>query len=81
MCESLAVQGYRLTARRHDERAPGGSLHVHWIALTTSATQADGVLRTTIGSGWDVTLVAAGPAVMKEARARGALAVGFVARV
>ena len=81
MCEGLTVQGYRLTARRHDEQAPGGSLHVDWIALATSATQADGVLRATLGSGWDVTLVAAGPAIMREARARGGLAVGFVTRV
>ncbi len=81
MCESLTVQGYRLTARRHDEQAPGGSLHIDWIALATSATQADGLLRATIGSGWDVTLVAAGPAIMREAWARGGLAIGFVARV
>ena len=75
------IQGYRLTARRHNELAPGGSLHVDWIALATSATQADGALRATIGSGWDVTLVAVGPAVIREARARGGLSVGFVARV
>ena len=81
MCEGLTVQGYRLMARRHDEKAPGGSRHVDWIALATSATQADGVLRATIGSGWDVTLVAAGPAITREARARGGLAIGFVARV
>ena len=81
MRQSMMVQGYRLTARRHDERAPGGALHVDWIALATSATQADGALRATIGSGWDVTLVAVGPAVMREALARGGLSVGFVARV
>ena len=45
-----------------------------------SATQADHALRATIGIGWDVTLVAAGPAIMNEALARG-LKVGFVARL
>lgn len=81
MCENPTVQGYRLTARRHDEQAPGSSLHVDWIALATSATQADGVLRAMIGSGWDVTLVAVGPAITEEARARGGVAVGFVTSV
>lgn len=80
MSEGVAVQGYRLTARRHDHQAPGGALQVDWIALAMSATQADDMLRATIGIGWDVTLVAAGPAIMKEAQARG-LAVGVVARV
>ena len=80
MSASAGVQGYRLTARRHDQQAPGGSVHVDWIGLATSATEADNVLRAKIGLGWDVTLVAAGSAIMKEARARG-LAVGFVTRV
>ena len=44
-----------------------------------SATQADHALRETIGIGWDVILVAVGPAIKKEAYARG-LAVGHVAR-
>ena len=67
-------------ARRHDQQVPGGSLQVDWIALAMSATQADYALRAAIGVGWDVTLVAAGPAITKEAHARG-LAVGFVARL
>ena len=81
MCENLSVPGYRLAARRLDHQAPNGLLHVDWIALATSATQADGVLRAKIGSGWDVTLVAAGPAIMREAQTRGGLAVGFVVRL
>ena len=80
MCGSATIQGYRLMARRHHQQAPGGSLQVDWIALAMSATQADCALRATIGIGWDVTLVAAGPAITKEAHARGQ-AVGFVTRL
>lgn len=76
----VTIQGYRLTARRHDLQAPEGALQVDWIALATSAIQADGVLRAEIGIGWDITLVAAGQSVMNEARARGLL-VGCVVRV
>ena len=74
------ILGYRLTARRHDRLAPGGSLQVDWIALATSAIQADGVLRAEIGAGWDITLVAVGPSIMDEAQARGLL-IGCVARL
>lgn len=80
MRESANVLGYRLTARRHDLLAPEGSMQIDWIALAQSAVQADRALRAQIGLGWDVTLVAAGRLVTKEAYARG-LGVGFVARV
>ena len=55
-------------------------MQTDWIAVAMSATQADHALRATIGVGWDVTLVAAGPAIMNEALARG-LTVGFVAPI
>ena len=74
------IQGYRLSARRHDHHVPGGAVQVDWIALAASAIQADGVLRAEIGSGWDITLVAAGPLIMSEAQARGLL-IGCVARL
>ncbi len=48
-----------------------------WIVVAMSARQADHALRTAIGIGWDVTLVAAGPAIMEQAEARG-LMVGSV---
>ncbi len=74
------ILGYRLTGRRLDQHAPGGSLQVDWIAVATSAIQADGVLRAEIGTGWDITLVAVGPSIMNEAHARGLL-IGCVARL
>ena len=80
MCKCATAQGYRLTARRHDLQLPGGCLQTDWIAVAMSATQADHALRERIGIGCDVTLVAAGPAIMNEALARG-LTVGFVAPV
>lgn len=77
---SANVLGYRLTARRHDLQAPEGAMQIDWIALAQSAVQADRALRAEIGLGWDVTLVAAGQRVTKEAQARG-LEIGVVARV
>ena len=80
MAEELAVQAFRLTARRHDDHVPGGLLQVDWLAVARGAREAEIALRHRVGQGWDIVLVGAGRAIMRDAVGRG-LSLGDVTEV